>query len=80
MRNFWIELGQNYPFAPKGDFFGTFSYVTFVYLLSSIILQSFQKLVRVDPEILASIGFGQNWAKITHLTQGRIFLLKFSLM
>ena len=34
---------QNYPFAPKKDFFETFTYVTFVYLLSSITMQRFKK-------------------------------------
>ena len=43
LRNFWTELPQNYPFAPKKDFFETFTYVTFVYLLSSITMQRFKK-------------------------------------
>ena len=36
-------------------------------------LKSFKKIIRVVPEILAFVGFGQNRAKITHLTQKGIF-------
>ena len=64
------------PISPKRRFF---TYANFVYLLSSLTLQRFKKVVRVDPEILACEMFEQYWAKITDLPKNRTFFWKFFL-
>ena len=71
----YISLGKNwaknYAFASQEFFFENSTYVTFVYLLCPIMVQSFKKFVRVDPEILI---FGQNLAKIAPIPKKEIFL------
>ena len=58
-----VIAGQNSSkitdFPPKEDVFSSFTYMSFVYLLTSIMLQRFKKVVRVDPKILACVMFGQ---------------------
>ena len=59
-----VILGQNWDKIvpmPKRGFFENFIYVTFVYLIFPIMLQSFRKSFRADPEILAYVIF---WAKL----------------
>ena len=69
------QLGPKFTlFFTEGFFFVNFTYVTFVFLLCPIMLRSFRKFVRVNPERIACVIFGQNCPRITHLLQKKIFL------
>ena len=70
------EIASKLPISPKRRFF---TYVNFVYVLSSLTLERFKKVVRADPEILAFVMFEQYWGKITHLPLKRTFFWKFFL-
>ena len=70
------EIASKLPISPKRRFF---AYVNFVYVLSSLTLERFKKVVRADPEILAFVMFEQYWGKITHLPLKRTFFWKFFL-
>ena len=70
------EIASKLPISPKRIFF---TYVNFVYVLSSLTLERFKKVVRADPEILAFVMFEQYWGKITHLPLKRTFFWKFFL-
>ena len=72
------RIAPELTICPKRRFFlRTFTYVTFVDLLSSITMQRFKKAVRADSEILA---LRKVEPKITHLPQKRIFVKKISLI
>ena len=66
----WTKIGT---FPQRNFFFSNFTYVTFVFLLCPVMLQSFRKFVRANPEIIVCVTFGQNCAKITHLSQKKVF-------
>ena len=75
MHNYGQQLGQNCPFGPKEDFLQHFTVLSFIYLLCPIKEQSLKKkILRLGPEIKASIILSHNWAVIGHLVQKGIFL------
>ena len=66
----WVQIAS---FLQKQFFSEHFTYANIVYLLIPIMLQSFKKIVKPDPEIFVCVRFGQNLTKITHLPHKRIF-------
>ena len=51
----WVKLGLNYSFASKGHFSGKLTTITFVYVLSPIMLLHFKKVLRADHKISGNI-------------------------
>ena len=70
---FGSRLGPNCFVSPKIICFEHFTSANIIYLLIPIMLQSFKKIVKPDPEIFVCVRFGQNLTKITHLPHKRIF-------
>ena len=76
-KNPYVELYHNRtkiahlppPLPPI--FFVNFTSVIHIYLLRLIMIQSLKQILRVNPDIQASIILGHSWAKIAHMAQRR---------